>query len=350
MNHATRVLGIGVAAFALLLAGAAGVTKTEITSDDLVSFAPLPKTMTAGHHETTAKVDLGRMLYYDVRLSGGHDLSCNSCHDLARFGVDPRGGPVSLGHRGKKGDRNAPTVYNAAGQVAQFWDGRAKDVEAQAVGPITNPVEMAMPDPKRVVATLRSIPGYVKAFAKAYPGIKQPITFENVGDAIGAFERGLVTPSRFDAFLGGKKDALTEPEKRGLKTFVDLGCDACHSGAYLGGAGFEKLGAARPYPNQKDLGRYAVTHDPADKMLFKVPTLRNVTRTGPYFHDGHYTDLPTVVRAMAKYQLDVEALTDAQVKDIVSFLGSLEGEIPKAYVAEPKLPPNGPHTPGPVAD
>ncbi len=355
MRRIAKLAGaLGILGGALLLTGAGGNTKTAkvvLTPEDLAAFKPLPKVMSDKLHPTTkAEIDLGRMLYYDPRLSGGHDLSCNSCHDLKRFGVDPRGGAVSLGHKDKKGGRNAPTVYNAAGHFSQFWDGRAKDVEEQATGPMLNPVEMAMPGPERVVKTVKSIPGYVKAFKAAYPKEKDPITFKNVGNAIGAFERGLTTPSRFDAFLEGKTGALSAQEKRGLKTFVDLGCTACHNGPYVGGGSFQVLGVVHPFPDQKDLGREEVTKNPDDKMMFKVPSLRNVTMTGPYFHSGHYTKLPEVVRTMAKYQLGVEKLTDQQVQDIIAFLGSLKGTIPKAYIAEPKLPKNGPNTPKPLTD
>ena len=201
---------------------------------------------------TEDKVNLGRMLYYDARLSRGQDVSCNTCHALDKYGVDDEA--LSTGFKGQKGARNAPTVYNAAGHFVQFWDGRAPTVEEQAKGPILNPVEMAMTDQKRVIQVLRSMPEYVEAFKKAFPGAKDPLTFDNVGLAIGAFERKLVTSARWDKFLGGDQTALTDQEKAGLNAFLDAGCQACHNGAFLGGSVFQKLGAAKPYPDTKDLG------------------------------------------------------------------------------------------------
>jgi cytochrome c peroxidase len=290
---------------------------------------------------TPAKIALGRMLYFDTRLSKNHDISCNSCHDLANGGVDGR--RFSKGHKGQLGGRNAPTVYNAAGQLAQFWDGRAPDVEAQAKGPVLNPVEMAMPDEGYVLTVLRSIPGYHGAFAAAFPGEPDPITYDNFGRAVGAFERGLVTPSRFDRFLGGDAGALSAAERRGLAVFAATGCTACHNGPLLGGGSYQKLGAARPYQTA-DLGRYEITKQDADRQMFKVPILRNVAATAPYFHDGSIADLPTAVRTMAEVQLG-KTLSDAEVADLVAFLGALTGAAPADYVAEPALPPSGPRTP-----
>lgn len=292
---------------------------------------------------TEAKVALGRALYYDTRLSKNHDLSCNSCHALDRFGVD--GAPTSTGHKGQKGNRNAPTVYNAAIHVAQFWDGRAKDVEEQAKGPVTNPVEMAMPDEARVNAVLRSIPGYRPMFEAAFPGEKDPVDFDHAAQAIAAFERTLLTPSRFDQFVAGKHDALTAEEKAGLKTFMDVGCITCHMGPGIGGSMYQKLGLVKPYETQ-DLGRFEVTGNEADRHVFKVPSLRNVARTGPYFHDGSVATLEEAVRLMADHQLGKE-LTDAQVREIVAFLNALTGEVDPARIARPELPESGPDTPKP---
>lgn len=290
------------------------------------------------------RIDLGRMLYYDVRLSKNHDLSCNSCHDLAAFGVD--GKPLSPGHKGQLGGRNSPTVYNAAGRHVQFWDGRAADVEEQALGPIMNPVEMAMPDEERVLATLRSIPAYVEAFQAAFPGEADPITFANVGKAIGSFERGLVTHSRWDDFQGGKTDALTEEEKKGFLKFVEAGCTTCHMGAYVGGTTFQKVGLVQAWPSQKDLGRFEFTGKDEDRMMFSVPTLRNIAKTAPYFHDGSVDSLPEAVRMMARHQVGRE-LGDEDVKSIVTWLETLTGKIPTEYIAKPELPPSTDKTPKP---
>ncbi len=290
------------------------------------------------------KIALGRQLYYDKRLSKNQDLSCNSCHDLANYGVD--GKKFSLGHKKQLGGRNSPSVYQAAGHIAQFWDGRAKDVEEQAGGPMTNPVEMALPDPKRAELVLQSIPGYVDAFKKAFPADKQPVTIKNATAAIGAFERRLVTPSRFDKFLAGEVGALNDVEKAGLLKFLDTGCVACHSGTLLGGSTYQKVGAVKPWPNPIDLGRAALTKNDADKFIFKVPSLRNVARTAPYFHDGSVEKLPDAVKLMASHQLGRD-LADADAQSIATFLDSLTGDIPKEFIQEPQLPPNGKATPKP---
>ena len=225
-----------------------------------------------------AEIALGRTLYFDPRLSKNHDISCASCHDLAAGGVD--GEATSPGHKGVRGDRNSPTTLNAALHTTQFWDGREPDVEAQAKGPILNPVEMAMPDAATVVAVLESIPGYAPLFAAAFPGDAKPITYDHLGQAIGAFERGLLTPSPYDAFIAGDDSALNPAQLAGLEVFLDTGCTACHNGPAIGGNSFQKLGAVVPYETA-DPGRKKVTGNDADDKMFKVASLRNVTRTGP---------------------------------------------------------------------
>lgn len=311
----------------------------------LDAFGPLPEDYRVGDAPPAdALVVLGRMLYHDARLSKNHDVSCNTCHDLTRYGVD--GLPTSKGHRGQRGDRNSPTVFNAAGHVAQFWDGRAADVEAQAKGPVLNPIEMAMPNADFVIATLRSIPGYAKAFAEAFPGEAAPITFDNFARAVGAFERKLVTPSRFDRAVAGELDALTAPEKAGLTAFVQAGCTTCHNGPQLGGHIFQKLGLVKAWPDQTDTGRHRATGKDADRQIFKVPSLRNIAKTGPYFHDGKVATVDKAVRLMAKHQLG-RTLDDAQVASIATFLGALTGELPANLIAPPDLPPSGPQTPKP---
>ena len=231
---------------AFLMLGAACTSRKPAVAVDsarLAIFKALPPVMdSAANPITEEKVALGRMLYYDPRLSKGQDVSCNSCHELNKYGVDNQ--PVSDGYKGQKGTRNAPTVYNAAGHFVQFWDGRAPTVEEQAKGPILNPVEMAMPNEKRALAVLDSMPEYVEAFQKAFPGEKHPVTFDNLAKAIGVFERKLVTVSRWDKFLGGDQAALTDAEKAGLNKFLDAGCQNCHNGIYLGGSMFQKLGLA----------------------------------------------------------------------------------------------------------
>jgi cytochrome c peroxidase len=284
---------------------------------------------------TSPKVDLGRMLFYDPRLSKGGNVSCNSCHDLMSYGVDRQ--PVSTGHNGQKGTRNSPSVYHAAGQIAQFWDGRAADVEEQAKGPVLNPVEMAMSSEDEVVERLRAIPGYVAAFRSAFPNDTQPVTFDNMARAIGAFERKLVTPSRWDRFLQGERSAITSEEMNGHHEFMHGGCATCHNGAYIGGGMFQRLGTERPWPSATDLGRIGVTKARTDRMVFKVPSLRNVEKTAPYFHDGKVTHLEEAVRLMARHQLDTE-LGDSQVRQIVAWLSTLTGEIPQDYIRRPRLP------------
>ncbi len=308
-------------------------------------FAPLPDEMTSDANPvTTAKVDLGRMLYYEHRISRSHKFSCNSCHGLDTYGVDNE--PTSLGHRGQRGDRNSPTVYNAAGHVAQFWDGRAKTVEEQSKGPVLNPVEMAMPSEPEVVATLKSMPGYVEAFQKAFPDDKDPVTFENYALAVGAFERKLVTPSRWDQFLKGDRDALIPAERAGLVKFVETGCVTCHSGPYVGGQMFQRLGIAKPWPDQTDLGRFKVTGSEADKMVFKVPSLRNIEKTAPFYHNGKVRTLEEAVPLMAEYELG-KRLTQQDVDSIVTWLKSLTGEIPAEYIRKPELPASTARTPAP---
>jgi len=296
----------------------------------------LPAAMTSETNPITpAKVDLGRILFYEPRLSKSGTVSCNSCHSLTNYGVD--GKRVSTGHEGQLGGRNSPTVYNAAGQIAQFWDGRAVDVEEQAKGPVLNPVEMAMASEKEVMAKLRSIPGYRPLFQKAFPQDTEPVTFDNMARAIGAFERKLVTPSRWDRFMEGDRNAITATEMSGHHEFMHGGCATCHNGPYVGGRMFQKLGVEKPWPVTTDLGRMDVTKSAADRMVFKVPTLRNVEKTGPYFHDGKVATLEEAVRLMGQHQLGTP-LGDDQVGRIVAWLKTLTGEIPMDYIKPPALP------------
>jgi cytochrome c peroxidase len=308
----------------------------RLAPNELALFAPLPPRMDLpGQTPSAALIALGRALYYEQVLSDGHDVSCNSCHALNAYGADGR--RVSFGHKGQEGSRNAPTVYNAAGQIAQFWDGRASTVEEQAKGPILNPAEMGMPDSAAVLQHLRTSTKYREAFRAAFGGQPNPVNYDNVGRAIGAFERGLVTPSRWDAFVHGDSSAITEAEKRGARTFVTAGCAACHSGAAVGGQMFQKLGLVRPWPTTPDSGRFRVTKNPADVYVLKVPILRNVEKTGPYFSDGSVASLDSAIAMMGRYQVGV-ALTKAQIVDIRGWLRTLTGEIPVSYVAEPPLP------------
>ncbi len=322
--------------FALAVAQASeAATREELQTRAKAILAVLPEAAPKPENPfTPEKIDLGRMLYYETRMSINNKLSCNSCHDLARYGVDNE--PTSPGHEGKRGNRNSPTVYNAALHVSQFWDGRAEDVEEQAKGPVLNPVEMGMPDADYVVKVLRGIDGYAPLFEAAFPADDDPIDYDNVARAIGAFERKLMTPSRFDDFLGGQLDALSDAEVAGLETFLDTGCTSCHMGAPVGGLIYQKLGLIHSYESA-DLGRYEVTQNEADKAVFKVPSLRNIEKTGPYFHDGSVGTLAEAVDLMAWHQLG-RKLSDDDVQSIVTFLGSLTGRIDEEFVAKPALP------------
>lgn len=293
---------------------------------------------------TEEKIALGRKLYFDERLSKNHDISCNTCHQLDKYGVD--GEVTSPGHKKQLGVRNSPTVYNAAAHFVQFWDGRSPNVEHQATQPVLNPVEMAMPDETTVLKVLSSIPEYVEAFKEVFPD-SETITLENVGKAIGAFERKLVTPAPWDDFLKGKESALSETEKEGFVAFMQAGCNACHMGTQLGGTMYQKVGLIKAWPNQEDQGRYEVTKQESDKMMFKVPGLRNVEKTAPYFHDGSAATLEEAVKMMAEHQI-ARPVSEEEQKKIVSFLHSLTGQLPsEELIGRPELPESTDETPAP---
>lgn len=320
----------------------------QVNTEALKLFAPLPVTMSSPNNPVTdAKVRLGRILYFDPRLSANQKISCNSCHPLDAYGAEST--PVSTGFKNQKGNRNAPTVYNAAGHFVQFWDGRAPTVEEQAKGPITNPIEMAMPSHGAAVEVIKSMPDYVALFQAAFPNAEDPITYDNMALAIGAFERGLVTPSPWDAFLEGNQSALTESQKAGFNTFAATGCQWCHNGPYVGGSAYQKLGTVKPWPIQTDQGLYQLTKDENDKMVFKVPSLRNIKMTKPYFHDGSVATLGQAIRDMAVHQRGLK-LTNAQVKSIEAWMGSLTGPLPADYIKAPGLPESTSQTPRPLGE
>ncbi|KAB2654743.1 MAG: cytochrome-c peroxidase, partial [Verrucomicrobia bacterium] len=285
--------------------------------------------MPGAEKDTPAMVALGKRLYFEKRLSANDSQSCNSCHAVDRGlgGVDNE--PTSPGAFGKRGGRNSPTTLNAGFHIAQFWDGRAEDLKAQAKGPILNPIEMAMPDEKAVLAKIGAIKSYRRDFQKAFPG-DNSLTYDNLALAIAAFERTLVTHDRFDDFLKGNDRALSDAELKGLRTFLTVGCTTCHNGPLVGGNGFRKVGAVNPYENTKDRGRVAVTKEEEDDLLFKVPSLRNIAVTAPYFHDGSQATLHDTVRKMGWLQLGLK-LEPAQVESIATFLGALtdKGRAPK---------------------
>jgi len=286
---------------------------------------PIPDKIPGADKDTAVLVKLGKELYFEKRLSKNGTQSCNSCHavDGGRAGVDNE--PTSPGAFGKRGDRNSPTVFNAALHKMQFWDGRAPDLKEQAKGPILNPVEMAMSSEPEVLERIKADKDYPSQFKAAFADESDPINYENVAKAIAAFERTLITRDRLDDFLKGQDNALTSVELRGLNTFLKAGCTTCHNGPLLGGNSFQKSGLVKPYVNQADVGRAAVTKDDDDKFKFKVPSLRNIAVTHPYFHDGKISSLHEAVRTMAAIQLGMQ-LTQEQESDLVAFLKALTGK------------------------
>lgn len=274
------------------------------------------------------KVLLGRSLYFDTALSGDGTVACATCHMLEHGGAEPR--KTSTGIGGQVGPINSPTVLNSSYNFVQFWDGRAKDLQEQAAGPVENPIEMGAKW-ENVVERLKKNEEYMAAFAKLY---EDGVTKDNATDAIAEYEKSLITPSRFDAFLKGDAAAITDAEKKGYATFKEVGCTACHTGIIAGGTMFQKMGLVNDYFKDRgtaiteaDLGRFNVTKKPEDKHFFKVPTLRNVELTSPYLHDGSRATLEETVKVMGKYQLGRD-LTGAQVNSIVTFLKSLTGKLP----------------------
>ena len=302
-----------------LLAGVVAVNGNGESEQPALGLPPVP--VPAGNPQTAAKIALGALLFNDTRFSSTGEVSCATCHDAGKAFTDS---PLktSEGINKLTGTRNAPTVVNAAYMKTQFWDGRSKDLVAQAKEPILNPIEMGMPDEQTVEKKIRGIPEYQELFSVAFPNAKQAITYQHLAEAIAAFERTLMTPSRFDDFLNGDARALTRSEQQGLKTFIKRDCKSCHDGVLLGGEALETLGKENPYDNQSDQGLYALTKNEEDRMVFKTSTMRNVALTAPYFHDGKIKTLPEAVQLMGKLQLDVE-LTEQEVKDITSFLEAL---------------------------
>jgi cytochrome c peroxidase len=335
----TRTL---VAALAMSLVAAAAQAQWQALPD----VAPAP----ADNPTTAAKVELGKMLYFDPRLSSTGSVSCFSCHNVMEGGDDHM--TTSAGVHGLKGGRNAPTVWNAAFHSVQFWDGRAPSLEEQAKGPPVNPIEMGMPNLDAVIDRVRHIPGYRPYFERAF-GAGDVVTMNNAAKAIAAYERILITPgSAYDLYVKGDKKSLTAKQVKGMDTFSAVGCTSCHQGpAFSGpelpaGTGFfmkfptyaDSIYTVK-YKLTEDPGRASVTKDPADIGMWRVPTLRNLVYTAPYMHTGSVKTLPEAVRVMGSTQLD-KTLSDAEVADIVAFLESLSGQFPEQTM--PRLPP----TPG----
>jgi len=306
------------------------------------NFGTLPRVILSGKNPITPeKVKLGKILFYESRISVDGTVSCVRCHPMGLYGAD--GLKKSIGNNAKVNPRNAPTVFNAAGQIAAHWIGNRTDVEDQAKQSVIGPPSFGMPSYEAVEKKLRGINGYLNLFKGAFPDTHNPITVDHFAKAVGAFERTLVTPSPFDGFLKGDLAALKEKGKSGLKAFMEAGCVGCHSGPYLGGQMYEKFGSIESYwkftkSEAIDEGRFAVSKDELDKYVFKVPGLRNVAKTPPYFHDGSVDRLEDAVWIMGKVQLGKD-LAKSQLEDLVVFLKSLTGKIPEDALKVPLLPP-----------
>lgn len=331
-----------------LVPGAPALAADELMEEARGIFEAIPSVVPAvkDNAVTHEKVELGKMLFFEPRLSSSHLISCNTCHNLGMGGDDNL--ETSIGHGWAKGPRNAPTVLNAVFNIAQFWDGRAEDLKAQAKGPVQAGVEMNN-TPNAVEVTLRSMPEYRERFATAFPGEEQPVSFDNMAKAIEAFEATLITPaSRFDQYLEGNEKVLTDAEKKGLALFMDKGCAGCHAGRNIGGEGYfpfgvmEKPGAGILPP--KDQGRFQVTKTADDSYVFRAGPLRNIALTAPYFHSGKVWDLRQAVAIMGESQLG-EKLSAEEIDLITAFLGTLTGEQPR--IEYPILPVSTPETPMP---
>ena len=317
-----------------LLKRAQGIFKPLPSAEEMQKLRPF----------TEAQVKLGHQLWYEPRLSKGNTVSCNSCHNLASAGVDNM--PTSQGHKGQFGGRNSPTALNAALLGMQFWDGRAADVEEQAGGPLVNPVEMANDSQEAAAAKIAKIPEYQELFKTAFPE-DGAVSFKNITTALGAFERTLLTPTRWDEYLKGNVSALSEQERKGVRAFMDNGCIACHSGVNLGGNSFQKFGLVKgPYwkfieDPKRDKGRADVTKKTEDEFFFRVPGLRNVAKTYPYFHNGSVWELDKAVNIMGMAQLGKE-LSKEDTDNIVAFLNTLSGSVAESARTMPELPLSAP--------
>lgn len=296
----------------------------DLLTQSQILFGPLPQRMPGSENDTPEQIELGRRLFFEKAISATRTQSCNDCHQLDSGGMD--GVQVSFGAHGKPGDRNTPTVFNAGFHSAFFWDGRAETLEEQAEGPVLNPVEMAMKDAQQVEQRLREA-GYGEAFDHAFGGADgSSITLDNTSRALAAFQRTLIAPARFDQFVAGDRDALSADEQKGLETFISVGCIQCHNGPTFGGRLFQRLGIFEPYlRNQEDTGRKRVTEMGADLYVFKVASLRHVTETAPYFHDGRVDTLEESIDLMGRMQLKKQ-LTDGQIASIAAFLRTLTPE------------------------
>ncbi len=342
----TRLLGLLLLSTALAHPAVADALRDQAAE----TFKALPSTIPAvkDNKITAEKIALGKALFFDPRLSASGVFSCNSCHNLATGGDDNL--ETSIGHGWQKGPRNSPTVLNAVLNEAQFWDGRAADLKAQAKGPIQAGVEMAN-TPANVVATLKSMPQYGAWFESAFPGESDPVTFDNMAKAIEAFEATLVTPGPFDAYLNGDDEALTSEQRQGFALFIEKGCSVCHTGVNVGGHGYYPFGVVeRPGADilpVNDKGRFTVTATADDEYVYRAASLRNIALTAPYFHSGKVWDLKQAVAIMGSSQLG-EELNEEEVGLITAFLGSLTGKMPE--VTFPILPAETQETPRPTSE
>lgn len=337
LRNASMVAALAAASLIAAAGAFAAGVDDALLGDANRLFAALPAPSPPASPD---QVRLGRLLFYETRVSVDGTVSCARCHLPSLYGTD--GLAKGHGHHDKLNPRNVPTVFNAALQFAQHWRGDRRDVEDQASQALTGAVSYGNPDAAAATARLKALPdGYADLFRKAFPGEADPVTIANFGKAIGAFERTLTTPSRFDEFLKGRADALTAREKAGLREFIDFGCAGCHDGAGVGGGSFQKFGVVADYWTatgvaEPDKGRFDVTKQSEDLYVFKTPSLLNVAVTPPFFHDGSIQKLDDAVRIMAQVQLGV-ALSDAEVGDIVAFLDSLTGPVPPSFT-----PPTAP--------
>ncbi|MBN2643883.1 MAG: cytochrome-c peroxidase [Desulfuromonadaceae bacterium] len=321
-------------------------TALRANCQGLFKAVPQQAPVIADNAHNDAKLLLGHMLYFEPRLSASQLISCQTCHNVGLAGGDLQ--ETSTGHGWQKGPRNAPTTFNAVFNTAQFWDGRAEDLKAQAKGPVQASVEMNN-KPENVVKTLKSIPAYVELFAKAFPGASDPVSFDNMAEAIELFEATLITPNDgLDRFMAGDNAALSAEQKAGLELFVNVGCAGCHDGVNLGGTDYFPFGVVeQPGADllpADDKGRFKVTNTEADAYVFRSPALRNIALTAPYFHSGKVWSLKQAVGVMGSSQLGME-LNEKEVAQITSFLEALNGDQPA--VVHPVLPASTEATPKP---
>ena len=308
-------------AYCLLIINQPAYSQESLHQSALDFFSPLPAVMPGSEKDTQLQINLGKKLFFETALSINNNQSCNSCHNVKESGSGAEKLKVSIGSLGKKGTRNSPSVWNAGLQVAQFWDGRAKTLEQQARLPLLDPNEMAMPSEEKIIEVLENR-HYFPLFKQAFPAQAKPINMQNIAYALAAFQRTLISHDRFDDYLKGNLTAISEGEKKGLTVFIEKGCVACHNGSIIGGQLFMKMGLVHRYPNKVDLGKGGVTGNSADNYFFKVPSLRNVLNTPPYFHDGAVVTIEQAIVDTGWHQLGIK-INETDVKAIKTFFNTL---------------------------